>query len=72
MKNCESLPRKKLPCFKFVDMLCGFFLARSMFIQTQDTPNPNCLKFVPGVQILESGTKDFPNGQSAFCSPFAK
>nr|CAD7413569.1 unnamed protein product [Timema cristinae] len=23
---------------------------RSMFIQTQETPNPNCLKFIPGVQ----------------------
>lgn len=43
-----------------------------MFIQTQDTPNPNCLKFIPGVQVLESGTKDFPNGQSAYCSPLAK
>ncbi|XP_052262823.1 NFU1 iron-sulfur cluster scaffold homolog, mitochondrial-like isoform X2 [Dreissena polymorpha] len=45
---------------------------RTMFIQTQDTPNPNCLKFIPGVTVLDSGTKDFPNGQSAFCSPLAK
>ncbi|WAQ97676.1 NFU1-like protein [Mya arenaria] len=45
---------------------------RTMFIQTQDTPNPSCLKFIPGVQVLESGTKDFPNGQTAFCSPLAK
>lgn len=22
-----------------------------MFIQTQDTPNPNSLKFIPGVQV---------------------
>ena len=26
-----------------------------MFVQTQDTPNPNCLKFMPGVTVLESG-----------------
>ncbi|KAL4240313.1 nifu-like protein [Mactra antiquata] len=45
---------------------------RSMFIQTQDTPNPNCLKFIPGVTILESGTKDFPSSQSSYCSPLAK
>jgi len=45
---------------------------RGMFIQTQDTPNPNCLKFLPGRTVLESGTKDFPNGQAAFCSPLAK
>jgi hypothetical protein len=35
-----------------------------MFIQTQDTPNPNSLKFVPGVRVLEQGTYDFPNSRS--------
>lgn len=44
-----------------------------MFIQTQDTPNPNSLKFLPGRNVLEAGqTMDFPNGQAAFCSPLAK
>ncbi|CAG9833043.1 unnamed protein product [Diabrotica balteata] len=44
-----------------------------MFIQTQETPNPNSLKFVPGVQVLEPGsTIDFPNGQAAYCSPLGK
>lgn len=44
-----------------------------MFIQTQDTPNPNSLKFLPGVPVLEQGqTIDFPNGQAAFCSPLGK
>ncbi|KAK3802474.1 hypothetical protein RRG08_033113 [Elysia crispata] len=47
-------------------------VARTMFIQTQDTPNPNSLKFMPGVEVLESGTYDFPNPQSAHCSPLAK
>lgn len=47
---------------------------RSMFIQTMETPNPNSLKFIPGdgVQVLEGGTFDFPNPQSAHCSPLAK
>ncbi|KAG7209546.1 hypothetical protein KM043_015626 [Ampulex compressa] len=46
---------------------------RNMFIQTQDTPNPNSLKFLPGVAVLEPGqTKDFPNGTEAYCSPLAK
>nr|XP_034179892.1 NFU1 iron-sulfur cluster scaffold homolog, mitochondrial-like [Osmia lignaria] len=46
---------------------------RQMFIQTQDTPNPNSLKFLPGVKVLESGqTKDFPNVSDAYCSPLAK
>lgn len=45
---------------------------RTMFIQTQDTPNPNSLKFLPGTQVLESGTMDFPTLASAHCSPLAK
>lgn len=44
-----------------------------MFIQTQDTPNPNSLKFIPGVKVLNKGeTIDFPNVSSAFCSPLGK
>ncbi|XP_058063139.1 NFU1 iron-sulfur cluster scaffold homolog, mitochondrial-like [Anopheles bellator] len=46
---------------------------RSMFIQTQDTPNPDSLKFLPGVTVLEVGqTMDFPNVTSAQGSPLAK
>lgn len=41
-----------------------------MFIQTQDTPNPDSLKFLPGSDVLGKGnTMDFPNGQSAYNSP---
>lgn len=48
-------------------------LKRNMFIQTQDTPNPNSLKFLPGVAVLEPGqTMDFPMGSDAYCSPLAK
>jgi hypothetical protein len=43
-----------------------------MFIQTQETPNPNSLKFVPGRQVLVSGTMDFPNIREAARSPLAK
>ncbi|GCB71583.1 hypothetical protein scyTo_0001624 [Scyliorhinus torazame] len=46
--------------------------SRSMFIQTQDTPNPNSLKFIPGCPVLESGTMDFSAPRSAFCSPLAR
>ena len=46
---------------------------RQMFIQTQDTPNPNSLKFIPGVEVLGPGqTKDFPKVTDAYCSPLAK
>ncbi|XP_059174495.1 NFU1 iron-sulfur cluster scaffold homolog, mitochondrial-like [Physella acuta] len=46
--------------------------ARSMFIQTLDTPNPNSLKFMPGEKVLDSGTFDFPHPKSAQSSPLAK
>ncbi|XP_053201202.1 NFU1 iron-sulfur cluster scaffold homolog, mitochondrial-like [Panonychus citri] len=38
---------------------------RWMFIQTQDTPNPNSLKFLPGVTVLDSGTIDFSDRLTA-------
>lgn len=41
-----------------------------MFIQTQETPNPDSLKFLPGSEVLGTGnTMDFPNLESAYCSP---
>nr|CAG4648776.1 EOG090X0A0R [Polyphemus pediculus] len=43
-----------------------------MFIQTQETPNPNSLKFLPGIQVLGNSTMDFPTVTEAFCSPLAK
>ena len=43
-----------------------------MFIQTETTPNPNSIKFFPGRDVLESGTRDFPNVREAACSPLAK
>ncbi|KAM4749070.1 NFU1 iron-sulfur cluster scaffold homolog, mitochondrial [Rhinophrynus dorsalis] len=45
---------------------------RCMFIQTQDTPNPNSIKFIPGRAVLDARTMDFPNPASAYCSPLAR
>ncbi|XP_051759966.1 NFU1 iron-sulfur cluster scaffold homolog, mitochondrial [Ctenopharyngodon idella] len=45
---------------------------RNMFIQTQDTPNPNSLKFLPGRVVMESGTMDFAGPREAYCSPLAR
>ncbi|XP_072244295.1 NFU1 iron-sulfur cluster scaffold homolog, mitochondrial [Leuresthes tenuis] len=45
---------------------------RSMFVQTQDTPNPNSLKFLPGRTVLEEGTMNFTGPRDAFCSPLAR
>ena len=43
-----------------------------MFIQTESTPNPATLKFLPGQTVMEQGTADFPNENSASSSPLAK
>lgn len=42
-----------------------------MFIQTEDTPNPDTLKFMPGSVILKNSTADFSNPESANGSPLA-
>ena len=43
-----------------------------MFIQTEQTPNPATLKFLPGRDVMESGTADFPDRESAGRSPLAE
>ena len=42
-----------------------------MFIQTEDTPNPETLKFMPGENVLEKGTEDFSHKDAAKISPLA-
>ena len=42
-----------------------------MFIQTESTPNPATLKFLPGQAVLELGTADFPSADTARKSPLA-
>ena len=43
-----------------------------MFIQTEATPNPATLKFLPGQAVLPSGTADFPSIDVARPSPLAR
>ena len=43
-----------------------------MFIQTESTPNPATLKFLPGQSVLGAGTADFPAADTASASPLAK
>ncbi len=42
-----------------------------MFIQTEDTPNPDTLKFMPGDTVLKTGSVDFSNAESSVSSPLA-
>ena len=43
-----------------------------MFIQTEATPNPTTLKFLPGRPVLESGTFEARDAVEAEASPLAK
>jgi Fe-S cluster biogenesis protein NfuA len=43
-----------------------------MFIQTEATPNPNTLKFIPGVEVMTDGTADFASEEDAKQSPLAE
>lgn len=45
---------------------------RTMFIQTQSTPNPVSLMFYPGRPVMETGSADFPNARSAMNASLAK
>jgi Fe-S cluster biogenesis protein NfuA len=42
-----------------------------MFIQTEGTPNPASLKFLPGRDVLGAGSVDMPDAESARQSPLA-
>lgn len=42
-----------------------------MFIQTENTPNPATMKFLPGQDVLASGTADFTEEEAAQVSPLA-
>ena len=42
-----------------------------MFIQTESTPNPEVLKFLPGRDLMGEGTRDFRDANAAQASPLA-
>jgi len=43
-----------------------------MFIQTEATPNPATLKFIPGRTVLDGGTMEFATREAAARSPLAE
>src|ERR1700712_5129819 len=53
------------PCTK------GNFPALPMFIQTEATPNPATLKFLPGREVLSGEPRDFRAPDAATISPLA-
>jgi Fe-S cluster biogenesis protein NfuA len=45
---------------------------KTMFIQTEATPNPATLKFIPGRLVLDAGTMEFTSREAAARSPLAE
>ncbi|MDE1915181.1 MAG: NifU family protein [Sphingomonadales bacterium] len=43
-----------------------------MFIETETTPNPSTLKFLPGQQVMAAGSRDFIDEDQAEASPLAQ
>ena len=43
-----------------------------MFIETETTPNPSSLKFLPGKTVMGSGTREFAAPEAAEASPLAQ
>jgi Fe-S cluster biogenesis protein NfuA len=43
-----------------------------MLIETETTPNPSTLKFLPGREVMSSGTRDFASPEEAVASPLAE
>ena len=42
-----------------------------MFIQTETTPNPDVLKFLPGREVLVDGAREFRTPEEGEASPLA-
>ncbi|PLW50515.1 hypothetical protein PCASD_01413 [Puccinia coronata f. sp. avenae] len=45
---------------------------RSIFIQTEPTPNTDALKFIPGCPVMKSGSREFLAGDDTRPSPLAR
>ncbi|VFQ64219.1 unnamed protein product [Cuscuta campestris] len=68
--SLKSTPLRSSPYRTPLSIIGG--QRRTMFIQTQSTPNPLSLMFYPGKPVMETGSADFPNARSAMNSPLAK
>ena len=44
----------------------------AMLIETETTPNPATLKFLPGRVVMDAGTRDFATPEEAAASPLAE
>jgi Fe-S cluster biogenesis protein NfuA len=55
-----------------LDSVTGIDHINLMLIQTETTPNPATLKFMPGRKVMDAGTRDFATPEAAEASPLAE
>jgi Fe-S cluster biogenesis protein NfuA len=60
------------PCFYALDRPRTNAHIPSMLIETETTPNPATLKFLPGRTVMDMGTRDFATPEEAVASPLAE
>lgn len=66
-----SLPRRKSPELSLVPTLARPYIP-AMFIETETTPNPSSLKFLPQRPVMGQGTREFASPEAAEASPLAQ
>jgi len=66
MSHYQPAKRAFLACHPLGSYIAG------MFIETETTPNPATLKFLPGQQVMSTGTRDFASPEDAEASPLAQ
>src|SRR5690606_10745986 len=62
-----SRPRRRRP----LDRLPRKAHLSAMFIQTESTPNPRTLKFLPGRDVLGQGSREYADADAGLASPLA-
>jgi Fe-S cluster biogenesis protein NfuA len=71
---CWTQAQSAFRCVLYMQrgLMLSSLVARSMFIQTETTPNDDSLKFIPGVDVMgDGGTAEFLDTRSALASPLA-
>ena len=66
----RAMPFRSLACGT-LDCSAAMAHIRPMLIETETTPNPATLKFLPGRAVMEAGTRDFTTPEEAEVSPLA-
>ena len=61
-----------VPNQQLLDRIASIPTSNAMYIETETTPNPATLKFLPGEAVMEAGTREFTSPEAAEASPLAE